>query len=180
VTSSLCGQSTTGKDFLRWKGWSLGAGTRPQNERTASAHQPEPCGPLRTLCGPKTGRGTAPRGGPVQTTTTGAISIWTRCGAALPGRVLAEIAAWPQPGTCGLSSWRRRPGMRRFAFIPSWKLSPPGLRDPQSSKNHAQLSAHKIHAHLADLGLVPDKNAVCPQAKKNPESRRFEQAISLI
>jgi hypothetical protein len=114
----------------------------------------------------KTGRGSAPRGGPVHGYDDRRDQHLDEVRRRFAVRVLAEIRRMVAAGhlrTIILASSAR---MRRFLYPELEALVRQGCEIHKVSKNMLKLSAHKIHAQLADMGLVPAKTRLSLRPKK--------------
>ena len=125
----------------------------------------------------KTGRGTAPRGGPVHGYDDRRDQHLDEVRRRFAGRVLAEIRRLAAAGHLRTIIVASSARMRRFLYPELETLGRQGCEIHKVSKNMLKLSAHKIHAHLADLGLVPIKTRLYLRPKKTRiaplSSRRF-------
>jgi hypothetical protein len=115
----------------------------------------------------KTGRGTAPRGGPVHGYDDRRDQHLDEVRRRFAVRVLAEIRRLAQAERLRIIIVASSARMRRFLYPELEALGHQGCEIHKVSKNMITLSAHKVHAQLADLGLVPIRTRLSLRPRKS-------------
>lgn len=108
----------------------------------------------------KTGRGTAPRGGPVHGYDDRREQHLHELRRRFASTVMAEIQKVMKAQGAGKVIAASSVPMRQHIYPSLEKLSKQGCGVSKVAKNMVGFSPQKIHAHLADMGLVPMQKRV--------------------